>query len=73
MTISLLFFAENGIDAVSKEIIAVIKMGYLTVKAAGVYSGGNITTPSTGNKLFGFDTDNDYLSGFDAGAWGVNL
>lgn len=73
MTISLLFFAENGIDAVSKEIIAVIKMGYLTVKAAGVYSGGSITTPSVGNKLFGFDTDNDYLSGFDIGAWGVNL
>ncbi len=73
MTITLLFFAENGIDAVSKEIIAIVKMGYLTVKAAGVYSGENITTPSVGNKLFGFDTQNDYVSGFDAGAWGVNL
>ncbi len=73
MTISLLFFAENGINAVSKEIIAVVKMGYLTVKAAGVYSGGNIITPSAGNKLFGFDTENDYLSGFDVGSWGVNL
>jgi hypothetical protein len=73
MTISLLFFAENGINSVSKELIAVIKQGYLTVKAAGVYSGGNIITPSAGNKLFGFDTANDYLSGFDTGAWGVNL
>ncbi len=73
MTISLLFFAQDDINAVSREIIAVIKQGYLTVKAAGVFSGGVIITPSEGNKLFGFDTENDYFAGFDEGAWGVNL
>lgn len=51
--------------------------GYLTVKAAGVWAGGietpSVETPSEGSKFFGFDMDNEFISGFDVGAWGVLL
>ncbi|MBB7170733.1 hypothetical protein HEN42_023555, partial [Escherichia coli] len=56
---------------------AAIKQGYLTVKAAGVWAGGietpSVETPSEGSKFFGFDMDNEFISGFDVGAWGVLL
>ncbi|HDP9855937.1 TPA: hypothetical protein P7P83_005205, partial [Escherichia coli] len=49
----------------------------LTVKAAGVWAGGietpSVETPSEGSKFFGFDIDNEFISGFDVGAWGVLL
>lgn len=72
MTISIWVFAAAGIDTVSLELLAAIRQGYLTVKAAGVYS-GEILTPSVGAQFFGFDLDNDYIAGFDEGAWGVYL
>lgn len=54
-----------------------IDLGYLTVKAAGVWAGGietpSVETPSEGSKFFGFDMDNEFISGFDVGAWGVLL
>ncbi len=50
---------------------------YLTVKAAGVWAGGietpSVETPSEGSKFFGFDMDNEFISGFDVGAWGKLL
>ncbi|EKC9589534.1 DUF2612 domain-containing protein [Escherichia coli] len=65
------------ISDVSRELIAAIKQGYLTVKAAGVWAGGietpSVETPSEGSKFFGFDMDNEFISGFDVGAWGVLL
>ncbi|MFZ4833097.1 DUF2612 domain-containing protein [Rouxiella sp. Mn2063] len=72
MTVSLWVFAPNGMESVSLELLAAIRQGYLTVKAAGVYS-GEILTPSAGSHFFGFDIENDYIAGFDNGAWGVNL
>lgn len=72
MTISVWVFAAGGINSVSLELLAAIRQGYLTVKAAGVYA-GEILTPSVGAKFFGFDLDNDYITGFDDGAWGVTL
>ncbi|UTJ45703.1 DUF2612 domain-containing protein [Atlantibacter subterranea] len=68
MTISVWVFPETDISAVSLELLAAIRQGYLTVKAAGVWSGA-IQTPSTGNRFFGFDLENDYIAGFEAGAW----
>lgn len=77
MTISVWVFPEVDISAVSLELIAAIRQGYLTVKAAGVWAGDiqtpSIETPSTGNKFFGFDMDNDYIAGFDSGAWEKKL
>lgn len=72
MTISVWVFAAGGINSVSLELLAAIRQGYLTVKAAGVYA-GEILTPSVGAHFFGFDLDNDYITGFDDGAWGVTL
>lgn len=77
MTISVWVFPENDISDVSLELIAAIRQGYLTVKAAGVWAGDiqtpSVETPSVGNKFFGFDMDNDYIAGFDTGAWEKKL
>jgi hypothetical protein len=77
MTISVWVFPETDISLVSLELIAAIRQGYLTVKAAGVWAGDvqtpSILTPSAGSKFFGFDMDNEYIAGFDDGAWGVTL
>ncbi|CAH5876880.1 TPA: DUF2612 domain-containing protein [Klebsiella pneumoniae] len=59
----------NPIDKLPAEFVFVIRAGLLTVKAAGVRIRETIT-PSNGYKFFGFDADNDYIAGFDAGAWG---
>lgn len=77
MTISVWVFPDTDISDVSRELIAAIKQGYLTVKAAGVWAGGietpSVETPSEGSKFFGFDMDNEFISGFDVGAWGKLL
>lgn len=77
MTISVWVFPEVDISTVSLELIAAIRQGYLTVKAAGVWAGDiqtpSVETPSVGNKFFGFDMDNDYIAGFDSGAWEKKL
>ncbi|EOC1346684.1 DUF2612 domain-containing protein [Cronobacter turicensis] len=72
MTVSMLIFPETTLESVSLELIAAIRMGYLTVKAAGVWS-GDILVPSVGTRFFGFDMENQYIVGFDDGAWGKNL
>lgn len=77
MTISVWVFPEEDIFLVSKELLAAIKQGYLTVKAAGVWAGDiqtpSIETPSEGTKFFGFDMDNEYIAGFEDGAWETTL
>lgn len=77
MTISVWVFPEIDISQVSLELLAAIKQGYLTVKAAGVWAGDILTpsieTPSVGNRFFGFDMDNEYIAGFDDGAWEKTL
>jgi Protein of unknown function (DUF2612) len=72
MTISVRVFPDTDISDVSLEILAVIRQGYLTVKAAGVYA-GEIEVPSVGSRFFGFDIDNEYIGGFDESAWGVPI
>lgn len=61
-----------SINTASKELIAAIRQGYMTIKAAGVYA-GEIITPSDGYQFFGFDVENSYISGFDSGSWEKNL
>nr|WP_318381262.1 DUF2612 domain-containing protein [uncultured Enterobacter sp.] len=72
MTISVWVFPQNDIADVSLELLAAIRQGYLTIKAAGVQA-GNILTPSTGTLFFGFDMTNHYIAGFDAGSWETTL
>lgn len=77
MTISVWVFPDSDIADVSLELIAAIRQGYLTVKAAGVWAGDietpSVLTPSEGNKFFGFDMDNEYIAGFDNGSWEKKL
>lgn len=77
MTVSIWVFPDTDISDVSQELIAAIKQGYLTVKAAGIWAGGvqypSVSTPSVGSMFFGFDIDNRYISGFDSGAWEKKL
>lgn len=77
MTISVWVFPEVDISQVSLELLAAIRQGYLTVKAAGVWAGDiqtpSIETPSVGTRFFGFDMDNEYIAGFDDGAWETTL
>ncbi|VEB95796.1 Protein of uncharacterised function (DUF2612) [Cedecea lapagei] len=73
MTISVWAFPVNDISEVSSELIAAIRQGYLTVKASGIWAGDietpSVEVPSAGNRFFGFDMDNQYIAGFDDGAW----
>ena len=63
----------NPIDQVNRELWWAIQNGYLTVKAAGVQV-QEIQMPSDGGyQFFGFDVDNDVITGFDDGSWGENL
>ncbi|WP_195605919.1 DUF2612 domain-containing protein [Klebsiella oxytoca] len=62
----------NPIDKLPAEFVFVIRAGLLTVKAAGVRVRETVT-PSNGYKFFGFDVDNDYIAGFETGAWGENF
>ena len=63
----------NPIDQVNSELWWAIQNGYLTVKAAGVKV-KEMQMPSEGGyTFFGFDVDNEYISGFDSGAWGVDI
>lgn len=68
MTLSVWVFPQQDINDVSLELIAAIRQGYLTVKAAGVQAQA-ILTPSTGTLFFGFDMTNQYIAGFDTGSW----
>ncbi|MBK0469027.1 DUF2612 domain-containing protein [Klebsiella aerogenes] len=63
----------NPIDQVNAELWWAIQNGYLTVKAAGVKVIEMQMPSNGGNTFFGFDVDNEYISGFDNGSWGVNL
>ena len=40
---------------------------------AGDVETPSVETPSEGTKFFGFDMDNEYIAGFDVGAWGTLL
>lgn len=77
MTIGVWVFPDTDISNVSLELIAAIRQGYLTVKAAGVYAGSistpSVITPSMGKTFFGFDLENKYIAGFDDGAWEKKL
>lgn len=71
------FFVPLADGDTADKVKGIYVRPYLTVKAAGVWAGGietpSVETPSEGSKFFGFDMDNEFISGFDVGAWGVLL
>ncbi|WP_107311353.1 DUF2612 domain-containing protein [Burkholderia metallica] len=48
--------------------IALLKNGLLSLKPEGVHVNYAVTS-ADGAPIFGFDLDNEYIAGFDAGAW----
>lgn len=68
MTMSV-YITGNQVTPVMR---AVILMGYLDIKPSTVRIKNYTITTATG-PLFGFDIDNEFISGFDKGAWGTLL
>lgn len=50
--------------------LALLADGYIPLKPEGVRANYRVT-PVDGAPLFGFDVENEFISGFDTGAWGV--
>jgi hypothetical protein len=53
--------------------LALLSGGYIPIKPEGVQVNGYLVTSVPNTSLFGFDVNNSYVSGFDAGAWGTAL
>lgn len=76
---TLLFVLDNGdmtmTVGIAGEIpsllfLAILELGLLPIKPASVRVNYEITSVN-GAPVFGFDVQNDYIAGFDTGAWGV--
>ncbi|GAA5786153.1 DUF2612 domain-containing protein [Chitiniphilus shinanonensis] len=50
--------------------LALLTGGYIPIKPEGVRINYYIVTPTEG-AIFGFDLNNEYVAGFDAGVWGA--
>jgi hypothetical protein len=50
--------------------LALFKGGYLNIKPAGVKIDAYLTPTVSNTPYFGFDVENQSISGFDVGAWG---
>jgi len=59
-------------DSVTPVMRAVISLGYLDIKPSTVRI-ANYTITTVPGPLFGFDIQNDFITGFDSGAWGTSL
>jgi len=51
--------------------VALLSAGYIALKPSGVEINYLITSPP-GAPLFGFDVQNEFVAGFDAGAFGIS-
>lgn len=67
MTMSV-YLMGHPVPAVMQSIIS---LGYLDVKPAGVRI--DFTMTPVDGAIFGFDVNNQLISGFDTGTWAVNL
>lgn len=57
----------------SAVFLALLAGGYIPLKPAGVRINDTIVTSVDGDPIFGFDVQNQYIAGFDTGAWGTPL
>lgn len=53
--------------------LALLAGGYIPIKPQAVRVNYYLVTSTNDAPLFGFDMANDYVSGFDVGAWGTTL
>jgi hypothetical protein len=77
---TLIFVSDNGNMSMTVGIagaipsilfLALLEQGFLPLKPEGVLAHYEVTSLN-GAPLFGFDVENQYVSGFDVGAWGVD-
>ncbi|VXD05759.1 conserved hypothetical protein [Enterobacterales bacterium 8AC] len=59
-------------DSITPVMRAVISLGYLDIKPSTVRI-ANYTVTTVPGALFGFDIQNDFITGLDSGAWGASL
>lgn len=57
----------------SSVFLALLRNGLILLKPEGVRINIVIVTSVDGTPLFGFDMENDLVSGFDTGTWGTTL
>ncbi|MCY1516756.1 hypothetical protein D9M68_514060 [compost metagenome] len=57
----------------SAVFLALLEGGYIPLKPEGVRVNYVIVTSVDGVPLFGFDVENQFVAGFDVGAWGTPL
>lgn len=57
----------------SAVFLALLKNGLIPLKPEGVGINLVVVTSDDGAPIFGFDMENDLVSGFDTGAWGTPL
>lgn len=56
----------------SAVFLALLTGGYIPIKPEGVRMSVYVVTSVSGAPIFGFDMNNEYVGGFDVGAWGGN-
>nr|WP_230946052.1 DUF2612 domain-containing protein [Burkholderia vietnamiensis] len=54
----------------SAVFLALLAGGYIPLKPEGVRVAYTIVTTVDGAPMFGFDMNNQFVAGFDTGAWG---
>ena len=57
----------------SAVFLALLEGCYIPLKAEGVRVNFEIVTSVDGAPIFGFDVENQFIAGFDVGAWGTPL
>ncbi|MCP1120121.1 DUF2612 domain-containing protein [Robbsia andropogonis] len=57
----------------SAVFLALLKNGLIPLKPSTVWVADYSATSVSGSAIFGFDAENQYVSGFDTGAWAVSL
>jgi len=67
MSITFGIFRTDG-DPIDSLTAALFSGGYFDLRSAGVLVNGYLTAELP---VFGFDYDNDFISGFDVGRWAV--
>ncbi|MCA8492547.1 DUF2612 domain-containing protein [Burkholderia arboris] len=57
----------------SPVFLALLSSGYLPLKPEGVRIAYQLVSSTDPSPIFGFDMENEYVSGFDVGSWGVQI
>ncbi len=68
---SISFVVSGAIPSVV--FLSLLKNGYIPLKPEAVHVNDYSVTSVDGTAVFGFDAQNQYVSGLDTGAWAVSM